>query len=82
LDDGNVGEACNSGLQTQTCKQHVLDGAFHLMILSSPEKVRAFEEIFSGRSWQIGKYHIFELGVAAKDSGSIESHGSRIEARK
>jgi Dolichyl-phosphate-mannose-protein mannosyltransferase len=61
LVDGNVGKACNGDFQTEACKNQLLDGTFNMIILSSPEKVRAFQEIFSGRSWQVGKYHIFEV---------------------
>ena len=67
LNDGEVGKACNAGFQTPECKKLVFDGAFDMVILSSPEKVQAFQEIFSGRSWQIGNYYIFEVSRFSND---------------
>jgi hypothetical protein len=68
LDDGELGKACRSGFATRACKETLLEGAFSMIILSSPEKIRAFEEIFSGRSWQVGKYQIFDLRRPAKEN--------------
>src|SRR5262249_9644554 len=83
LVDGNVGKdqavnrglledkACDGGFQTWACNIQCLDGTFDMIILSSPEKVRAFQEIFSGRSWQVGRYHIFEVNRPSQDSETL-----------
>ena len=68
LEEGKVGKACNGGLQLPACKNEILAGRFNLMILSSADKVRTFQEMFAGRSWQIGTYHIFDLKASARDS--------------
>jgi hypothetical protein len=70
LVDGDVGKACYSGLGTQDCTKRIFDGTFDMIILSSSEKVHAFQRIFSGRSWQIGNYQIFELNGSSKDNQS------------
>jgi hypothetical protein len=66
LDEGDVGKVCSS-LQTEACREKIFDGTFNMIILSSPERVRAFQEAFHGRSWEIGKYHIFELNGLTKN---------------
>jgi dolichyl-phosphate-mannose-protein mannosyltransferase len=71
LVDGDVGKACYGGLGTQECKKRVFDGTFDMIILSSPEKVQAFQQIFSGRSWQIGNYQIFELNGSSKGNQTL-----------
>jgi hypothetical protein len=71
LGDGDLGKTCNGGLQTPECKDQMFDGSFNMIILSSPEKVRAFQEIFRGRAWHVGKYHIFELNFSSKDSQTL-----------
>ena len=81
LDDGAVGKACNGGIQTEACKKQVLDGNFNMIILSSPEKIRTFQQIFSGRSWQIGKYHIFEVKTFTKDSQRIDPNSNLSRSR-
>ena len=78
--DHAIPVACAGGFQA--CKNEVLDGKFSLMILSSPDNVRTFQEIFTGRSWQAGRYHIFELEASAKDSQPIDFHLSREESPK
>ena len=64
-------EACDSSFQTPACKNQLSDGTFNVIILSSAEKVRAFQEGFSGRSWQIGNYHIYEVNPPSKE---LRSH--------
>jgi hypothetical protein len=59
--DDAIPAVCEGGFHTQACKSRILSGTFDLMILSSQEKVQGFREIFNGRSWQIGQYHIFDL---------------------
>jgi hypothetical protein len=73
LEDGDVGKACAGGFETQGCEEQVLGGKFNLVILWSPERVQTFKKIFGGRSWQIGKYHIFEVNASANNSESIDS---------
>ena len=71
LGEGSLGDACSGGFETPSCTRQMLDGKFNMVILSSPEKIRAFQEIFSGRSWEVGKYHIFELNRPSKDSQTV-----------
>jgi dolichyl-phosphate-mannose-protein mannosyltransferase len=71
LGEGSLGEACSGGFETPSCTRQMLDGKFNMVILSSPGKIRAFQEIFSGRSWQIGKYYIFEVNRSSKDSQTL-----------
>ena len=68
LDTSVAGHACSGGFQTQECRKLVLDGKFDIIILSSPEKVRSFQEIVTGSSWQIGSYHIFKLNRDSQHS--------------
>jgi hypothetical protein len=64
--DSTKENACSEGLQTQVCWNQVLDGRFDIIMLSSPEKVRSFQGILRCRSWQIGKYHIFEVNCSSQ----------------
>ena len=71
LHESDVGKACSNSFQTEGCREQVFDGTFNMIILSSPEKIRSFQEIFSGRSWQAGKYYMFELTRPSKDSQTL-----------
>jgi hypothetical protein len=66
LDEGKVGQACDKGFQGNACQTAIQ--SYNLMILSSADKVLDFKKMFNGRSWQIGKYHVFELNASAKQS--------------
>src|SRR5262249_41648227 len=71
LDESDVGKTCSSSFQTEACREQVFDGTFNMIILSSPEKVRSFQEIFSGRSWQGGEDYKVELNGRSKDRQTL-----------
>jgi hypothetical protein len=81
LDEGNLGKACIGDLHLPVCKKQLFDASVNLIILSSPEKVRSFQEMFTGRSWQIGKFHIFEVNAATNNSERIDSNLSFSRSR-
>jgi Dolichyl-phosphate-mannose-protein mannosyltransferase len=59
--EGVRGDACEKGFHVEACKKSLFEEKFNLVILSSPERVFSFQETFHGRSWTIGRYHIFEV---------------------
>jgi hypothetical protein len=59
--EGVRGSACEKGFQAEACKDSVLQEGFRLVILSSPTQVVSFQEAFPVRSWNIGRYHIFDM---------------------
>jgi hypothetical protein len=59
--EGVRGDACEKGFQAQACRKSLLEEKFDLVILSSPERVRSFQETFHTRSWTVGRYHIFDM---------------------
>jgi len=69
--EGKVGKACNTGFQTEACRTSIKQGNFNMIILHSPENKGLFQETFSGRSWQIGKYHIFKLEPSSGYSNEV-----------
>lgn len=80
LHESDVGKACSRSFQTEACRERVFDGTFNMIILSSPEKVRSLQEIFSGRSWQAGKYYMFELTRASEDSQTLYRKAEKAAA--
>ena len=61
LHEGTIGSACGQGFETELCRSSIDEARFDLVILSSPAQVRSFQETFSSRSWQIKRYHIFDM---------------------
>ena len=57
------GNACEHGFQTDACRSSLMEEKFNLVILSSPDRVRNFQETFLTRSWTVGRYHIFEMNA-------------------
>jgi hypothetical protein len=60
-DEGVRGDACYFNFQSETCRKSLREEGFDTVILSSPERVRSFQEGFHTTSWRIGRYHIFTL---------------------
>lgn len=60
-DDDVRGRICDAGFHVEACKSSVLREKFNLVILSTPGRVLSFQETFPGRSWIIGRYHIFDM---------------------
>jgi len=63
--EGVRGNGCDNGFQAEACKSSVLREAFSLVILSSPERVLSFQQTFDAPSWNIGRYHIFDISLLA-----------------
>jgi hypothetical protein len=61
--EGVRGNVCARDFQAEACKQSLRDGRFSVVILSSPERVRSFQNAFHARSWKIGRYYIFDLAA-------------------
>jgi len=59
--EGVRGNSCDDGFQMEACKSSVLREAFSLVILSSPAHVRSFQQTFHAPSWNIGRYHVFDM---------------------
>jgi len=59
--EGVRGSVCEEGFQTEACKNSILREEFTLVILSSPRRVASFQDTFRARSWNIGRYHIFDM---------------------
>lgn len=68
-DEGVRGSICETGFHVDDCRNSVLQEGFTLVILSSPTRVMSFRETFEAPSWNIGRYHIFELkpGASTED---------------
>jgi hypothetical protein len=59
---GNVrGDACDGGFASEACRESVIREHFDLVILSSPDRVASFAQAFDVSSWQMGRYHVFEM---------------------
>lgn len=67
LDEGDLGGACNGAFNDRACQMRLFDGSFDMIILRSPEKVQVVKDKVNGRSWQFGRWHLFELIPAAED---------------
>ena len=59
--EGVRGNACDKGFQAEACRKSLRKERFDIVILSSPDRVQSFRETFHTRSWNIGRYHIFDL---------------------
>ncbi len=60
-DEGVRGTICDGGFQVEACRNSLLRENFSLVILSSPKRVGSFHDTFHARSWNIGRYHIFDM---------------------
>jgi hypothetical protein len=81
--EGVHGNACDNGFQAEACKRSVLQEAFSLVVLSSPGRIRSFQRIFAAPSWNIGRYHIFDMRPfsAPADSNRDPSDHDSISVR-
>jgi hypothetical protein len=59
--EGVRGAVCGDDLQQPACRDSILREQFDLVILSSPDRVTSFAGMFRGRSWTIGRYHVFDM---------------------
>jgi hypothetical protein len=59
--EGVKGTICGDDLRQPACRDSIQRERFDLIILSSPERVNSFGGTFHGRSWNIGRYHIFDV---------------------
>jgi hypothetical protein len=76
VDEGVRGAVCDNDFQVAACRGSVLAEDFRLVILSTPERVRSFAETFRVRSWNIGRYHMFDMSaplVSAPDDAGLAS---------
>jgi hypothetical protein len=69
--DSVRGRACEGGFQADACRRSFEAERFDLVILSSPEQVRSFLDMFHGRSWRMGRYHIFDASSFAPSRDSF-----------
>lgn len=51
---------CHLGSEIENCRTFSQKDGFRLVILSTRERVEDFRKTFRGRSWQVGRYHMFE----------------------
>jgi hypothetical protein len=59
---GNVrGNVCDDGFASEACRESVEREHFDLVILSSPDRVASFAQAFGVPSWQMGRYHVFDM---------------------
>jgi hypothetical protein len=74
---------CEAGFQTEACKTSLLQENFNLVILSSPNRVSSFQETFHASSWNIGRYHIFDMKSlpASRYSALLRSGTDKISSR-
>jgi hypothetical protein len=63
--EGVRGTVCGTDLQQPACRDSIRREQFDLVILSTPERVTSFAATFRCRSWNIGRYHVFDLKSAA-----------------
>jgi len=59
--DGVRGSVCENDFEVPACKDGIVQGDFDMVILSTPERVASFSRTFGARSWNIGRYHVFQL---------------------
>jgi Dolichyl-phosphate-mannose-protein mannosyltransferase len=77
------GSACTDGFDPDACRRSVLREAFTLVILSSPQRVRSFEDVFHPRSWPVGRYRIYDMrSVPPSDSSTRVGPGPDETARR
>jgi hypothetical protein len=69
---GVRGTLCGDDLREPACRDSILREQFDLVILSSPARVNSFAETFGGRSWTIGRYHIFEM--TSPEASGVPAH--------
>jgi Dolichyl-phosphate-mannose-protein mannosyltransferase len=72
-DEGVRGSSCDNGFHVDTCSNSLLREEFSLVILASPKQVRSFQKTFQARSWNIGKYHIFDMKSLPPSGHSTQS---------
>jgi len=63
--EGVRGNVCDDGFQVEACKSSVLRESFTLVILSSPGRVQSFQQTFHAPSWNIGRFHVFDMSLLA-----------------
>jgi len=66
------GNGCERGFQTDACRSSLMEEKFNLVILSSPDRVRSFQETFLTRSWTVGRYYIFEMNAGRPHSRGVD----------
>lgn len=76
------GIGCEHGFQPEVCRNNLLEENFNLVILSSPERVRNFQETFHTRSWTVGRYHIFEMNGERRRLHGVDTPQGRQEVWK
>lgn len=59
--EGVRGTVCEDDLQKPACKESIIREEFDLVILSSPKRVDSFVDTFQGRSWNVGRYYVFDM---------------------
>src|SRR5690606_12310512 len=64
--EGVRGTVCGEDLQEAACRQSIIREGFDLVILSSPQRVSSFAATFEGRSWNIGRYVVFDMTSVAR----------------
>jgi hypothetical protein len=72
---GVRGTACDAGFEVEVCKDSLVREQFRLVILSSPQRVSSFRDTFEAKSWNIGKYHIFDMN--SSDGLNLDSEANR-----
>jgi hypothetical protein len=64
----SIDKSCARGFETEVCRRSLLNENVRIIILWSPQRVELLKEKFTGQSWQIGKYHVFQVNATNQRS--------------
>jgi hypothetical protein len=60
-EEGVRGTICGQDFAVPACRDSIVDADVTLVILSTPGRVESFAGTFGARSWNIGRYHVFDM---------------------